>query len=233
MPHLWLSFHTLNRRFGHARRGSRSDAPTVEVTEYATWQLDVKWLEGWLAQAPQGKALPEARNSSFIVDLPMPMEAWSDSRSSTAPHHGSRACPAAPEIQVYAGQGVDRPEATVRFDDTPGFHAMILGEGETVYIDPYHPGERNTVISYTRSAFYASTSKQPEGCMALDVPTDKPSDVMDAHPGGKQVKTYGRPAVAVNRVDNGSQLRTYRLALACTGSTPRSMGERSRACLLR
>ena len=51
--------------------GSRSDAPTVEVTEYATWQLDVKWLEGWLAQAPQGKAF-EARNSSFIVDLPMP-----------------------------------------------------------------------------------------------------------------------------------------------------------------
>ena len=196
---------------------SRSDAPTVEVTEYATWQLDVERLEGWLAQAPQGKAF-EARNSSLILDLPMPDGSLERFAVVNSPIMAPELAQRFPEIQVYAGQGVDHPEATVRFDVTPqGFHAMILGEGETVYIDPYHPGERTTVICYTRSAFYASTSKQPEGCMALDVPADKPSDVMDAHPGGKQVKTMGRSAVSVNRVDNGSQLRTYRLALACTG----------------
>ena len=77
-----------------------------------------------------------------------------------------------PEIQVFAGQGVTHPEMTVRFDLTSqGFHAMILAEGESVYIDPYHPNERETVIVYLRSDFYRGTSKQRSGCMALDVRT--------------------------------------------------------------
>ena len=195
---------------------SRSDAPTVEVNEYATWQLDAERLEAWLNQAPEGKAF-EARNSSLILDLPMPDGSLERFKVVNSPVMTPELAARFPEIQVYAGQGVDHPETTVRFDVTPqGFHAMILAEGETVYIDPYHPGERNTVISYTRSAFYASTSKQAEGCMALEVPSAKPN-IMDAHPGGKPVKTMGRPVVATNRVDNGTQLRTYRLALACTG----------------
>ena len=41
---------------------------------------------------------------------------------------------------------------------------------ETVYIDPYHPGVRDEVVVYTRSAFYRTTSKQAKGCMALEVP---------------------------------------------------------------
>ena len=97
-----------------------------------------------------------------------------------------------PEIQVFAGQGVTHPEFTVRFDLTPqGFHAMILAEGETVYIDPYRPNDRETVIVYTRSDFYASTSKQMSGCMALEVPGSKPSTVTKDVDGGKQVKTMG------------------------------------------
>ena len=54
--------------------------------------------------------------------------------------------------------------------------------------------------------------------MALEVPGSKASnDGMPFPVGGKEVKTMGRPAMAANRVDNGSQLSTYRLALACTG----------------
>ena len=98
---------------------------------------------------------------------------------------------------MFAGQGVwggGHPEMSVRFDLTPqGFHAMILGEGETVYIDPYRPNERETVIVYTRSDFYATTksSKKMKGCMALDAPGQKPQSVTKDIQGGKKVNMMG------------------------------------------
>ena len=197
---------------------SRSDAPTIEVSEFEPWALDVENLEAYLAKAPAGKAF-DAKASTFILDLPMPdgrLERFSVVNSPVmAPGLARRF----PEIQVFAGQGIDSPEATVRFDLTPqGFHGMILGAGETVYIDPYHRGERELVIAYTRSAFYRSTGKKAEGCQALEHDGYKPL-MEEASPqnGKKEVKTMGRMPVATNRADNGTQLRTYRLALACTG----------------
>ena len=197
---------------------SRSDAPTIEVSEFEPWALDVENLESYLAKAPVGKAF-DAKASTFILDLPMPngrLERFSVVNSPVmAPGLARRF----PEIQVFAGQGIDSPEATVRFDLTPqGFHGMILGEGETVYIDPYHPGERELVIAYTRSSFYKSTSKKAEGCQVIEHDGYKPL-MEEASPqkGKKEVKTMGRMPVASNRADNGTQLRTYRLALACTG----------------
>ena len=149
--------------FWSTPRNTRTDAPTTEVTEFRAFQVDVASLESWLSEVPTGKAF-EASRSSWILELPMPdgeMERFSVLNSPVmAPALAARY----PEIQVFAGQGVDSPEATVRFDMTPqGFHAMILKEGETVYIDPYHPGIRDEVIVYTRTAFYRTTSKQGRG----------------------------------------------------------------------
>ena len=132
------------------------------MAAFRAFQVDVASLESWLSEVPTGKAF-EATRSSWILELPMPdgeMEHFSVLNSPLmAPALAARY----PEIQVFAGQGVDSPEATVRFDVTPqGFHAMILKEGETVYIDPYHPGVRDEVIVYTRSAFTARPPNRPK-----------------------------------------------------------------------
>ena len=204
--------------FWSAVQSSRRDAPTIEVSEFETWALDVGNLEAYLAKAPAGKAF-DAKASTFVLDLPMPdgrLERFSVVNSPVmAPGLARRF----PEIQVFAGQGIDSPEATVRFDLTPqGFHGMILGEGETVYIDPYHPGERELVIAYTRSSFYKSTSKRTKECEALThvgfnghTKEDTPRQRM------KEVKVMGGMPSQSKRAENGVDLRTYRLALACTG----------------
>ena len=203
--------------FWSKHTGRRSDAPTIEVSQFNTFNLDVQALENWLSRAPRGLA-SEAKNSSIKLSLPMPDGTLEEFKVVNSPIMAPALAQKFPEIQVFAGQGVAHPEVTVRFDLTPqGFHAMILAEGETVYIDPYHPSERETVIVYTRSDFYASTSKQMSGCMALDVPGSKPSAVTTDDDGGKQVKMMGGAVMPQNRVDNGASLRTYRLALACTG----------------
>ena len=207
----------VKRSFWSEEVGHRSDSPTIEVSQFKTYNLDVQSLEQWLSHAPQGAAT-EARNSSLTLTLPMPDGNMEEFKVMNSPVMAPSLARKFPEIQVFAGQGVTHPEFTVRFDLTPqGFHAMILAEGETVYIDPYHANDRETVIVYTRSDFYGSTSKQLSGCMALDVPGSKPTTVTKAVDGGKQVKMMGGAIMPQNRADNGVNLRTYRLALACTG----------------
>ena len=133
-----------------AHQGGRADAPTVEVSGFDSWQLDVEELERWLARVPVGKAY-EARSSPWVLELPMPDGHTESFTVVNSPIMAPELAARFPEIQVYAGQGVESPGATVRFDLTPqGFHAMVMKEGETVFIDPYHPGERGSVICYTR-----------------------------------------------------------------------------------
>ena len=197
---------------------SRSDAPTIDVDEFEIWKLDVEKLEVYLAMAPVGRAF-DAKTSEFILEIPMPEDHVERFSVVNSPIMAPGLAKRFPAIQVYAGQGIDSPEKTVRFDVTSqGFHGMILGDGETVYIDPYHPGERDLAIVYTRSAFYNSTSKRAEGCQVLEHDDYKPL-LLDADPQHrrKEIKTMGRETVVSNRADNGAQLRTYRLALACTG----------------
>ena len=149
--------------FWSTPRSNRTEAPTTEVTAFRALQVDVASLEAWLSEVPTGKAF-EATRSSWVLELPMPDGAMERFSVLNSPVMAPALAARFPEIQVFAGQGVDSPEATVRFDITPqGFHAMILKEGQTVYIDPYHPGVRDEVIVYTRSAFYRATSKQAEG----------------------------------------------------------------------
>ncbi len=108
-----------------------------------------------------------------------------------------------PEIKTYAGQGLDDPTASVRFDWTPaGFHAMILSAGGTIYVDPYARGNTERYISYNKSDF--SSDKIANLLPPID-------------PGGLRAQETADliAAGAVNA--SGNQLRTYRLAVSATG----------------
>jgi hypothetical protein len=106
-----------------------------------------------------------------------------------------------PEIQTYAGRGVDDPTARVRMDKTPqGVHAQILRPSGTVYLDPYALGNDQYYLSYERKDFEPHPRKTFScgDAVGLDgVPPDA------SLPSGVQ--------------NSGDELRTYRLALACTG----------------
>ena len=108
-----------------------------------------------------------------------------------------------PEIRTFAGQGIDDPYATIRFDYTPrGFHAQVLTPGNTYYIDPYAVGNTTDYISYFRrdnpksSVFHCDVSECGNTNRLLNV---------------------AAPC-------RGTDLRTYRLAVACTGEYAQAPG---------
>ena len=105
-----------------------------------------------------------------------------------------------PMIKSYAAQGVDNPTSVARFSVTQfGLHNMTLTPGEsTLFIDPYTEDRANYIV-YTKDSL--SDSSHSFECST----TGKLASTIEEN------TTFG-----INAADD-SKLRTYRLALSCTG----------------
>ena len=186
--------------------------PTIVPSEYLVFNLDVSALKDLLDSAPNEENV-KAKDSHAIIRLPLPDGTFEKFSFVNSPVMAPELAERFPEIQVFLGQGIDSPSSIVRFDLTPqGFHGMILASGETIFIDPFNPGDLEKCICYTKSSFYASN----ESDWVCDV--DDNSDLTTPPNVGKnkEVQIMGLQESS-SSTPNGATLRTYRLALACTG----------------
>ncbi len=128
-----------------------------------------------------------------------------------------------PNIKTYAGQGIDDPTAVVHLDLTPqGFHAQVLSSEGRWYIDPYFHLNDDYYASY-----YASAARPSEGALASltcesdhDAAADHHHGDHDSTPETEAPSSVSHdvpsgPAEIAAR--SGTQLRTYRTAIAATG----------------
>lgn len=182
---------------------ANQERPIIPV-RYRTIGLNVEALIAVLQQAPmEGTVAMSA--SPVRVSLPLPDGGTREFRVVESPIMAAALAARYPQIRTYLGQGVDNPSATVRFDLTPvGFHAMILSDGPTVYIDPYSRGNARYYISYFKKDVLPSASRRFEEIGIVD-------------PNGDNAAEIARLVAANRATHSGDQLRTYRLALACTG----------------
>ncbi len=167
---------------------------------YRTLALNLPEMVDLLATAPE-LSLSEADQTEVLLQLPMPDGSEATFRVFYAPIMHPDLAKKYPDIRVYAGEGVDDPTATIRFDVTPkGFHAMIRSAfHSTVFIDPYAMGTTKYYISYFRKDF----KKGDEFVCLVDELTDGENP-------------YKAPEVLPEKAGD-CQHRNYRLALACTG----------------
>jgi hypothetical protein len=101
-----------------------------------------------------------------------------------------------PGIRSFRGQGIDDPTASVRLDLSPsGLHAQIVSASGTIIIDPF--GAENQYASFNKRANRATS--RPFECLVQ----------------GRQNALAVAAAERAPR--SGQHLRTYRLAVACTG----------------
>lgn len=171
---------------------------------YRTVELNLNALKNLLSQAPWEENV-RAYHSNVRLSLPMPDGTFEPFRIVESPIMAPELAARYPQIRTYLGQGIDDPTATVRFDVTPvGFHAMIISAGPTVYIDPFSRGTTQHYISYYKHAVLYDEARRFEEIGVED-------------PNGEMAREIAS-LVAANRFTSiGEQLRTYRLALACTG----------------
>ncbi|HST03356.1 MAG TPA: zinc-dependent metalloprotease family protein [Chloroflexia bacterium] len=175
-----------------APAGTRQIIPS----KYRTVAVDEAALATILAQAPAESATNSPKTSGAVITLPLPDGSYGRFSFVNSPIMAASLAARYPQIQTFMGQGIDDATASVRFDRTQfGFHAMILAAGGTVFIDPYQQNDTTNYISY----FKSDSQGAPLNELGV-VGTASQDDYSN-----------------VPLIPSGTELRTYRLALAADG----------------
>ncbi|HRE42102.1 MAG TPA: M12 family metallo-peptidase [Ignavibacteria bacterium] len=157
-------------------------------------------LKNKLNQAPLERT-PEANSNPLIIELPMPngtMQRFSVTEYSAMEFGLATKFP---DFKTFNAKGIDDPYAVGKLDYTlHGFHAMILSPNGDFFIDPYSTNENENYISYYKKDFTSINDKFK--CELTDEALNH-NKIDFSHYEGI--------------ITSGTELRTYRLANACTG----------------
>ena len=204
-------FSTLAQKvfFSDVSEGSiqTDDAKRVIVPQkFRTVILQNASLKSFLWSLPKEAEVTANIMLAPLLELPMPdgrtakFRVWESSIQDPALETKF------PEIKTFVGQGIDDPLATIRFDYTPlGFHAQVLTINGSYYIDPYAVGLVNHYMSYYRTDLLKTRNFT--------------------------CGVQGTAPILAGRFNNvqsanclGTDLRTYRLAVASTGEYAQAPG---------
>lgn len=176
-----------------------TETPTITGVQYIkpekskTYFLNFPTMKAVLQQAPM-----ENTGAGMTVSIPTPngdfesFEVWKYDMMQPGLQNEL------PEVGTYLGKSKEVPSRTIRIDHTyQGFHAMIRGVGGSWFIDPIYLNETSYYQVYYK-ADLINTRTFECGNTSVEINDDE-----EEH----STKTI---------YQNGTQLKTYRLALAAT-----------------
>ncbi|MBL7825273.1 MAG: proprotein convertase P-domain-containing protein [Saprospiraceae bacterium] len=177
--------------------------------KYKTMQLNMQALKPVLNAAAlqiQGGAYPD---QSPLLSVPTPDGGIAQFRIVEKPVMAPELQAKFPEIRCYTGYGIDDPTARIKMDVTPwGFHGMVQSAvGNTYYIDPMIHGNAEYYVVYYKKDFAGDQDTENWTC-AQGTP-DGAAELIQVKPELTQSESVA--------FQGDTKLRTYRLALACTG----------------
>ena len=162
-------------------------------SDFDLFKLNTPALKNLLAQAPERLTT----TSNVIIELPTNNGEIQKFRVYEASNFAPELQAKHPNTRSYMAQGIDDGSAVARFSvsNQVGVHVMISSvHYSTIYIDPYTKDNKN-YISYNINK----------------LPGNYGFECLVENPIGPE------PPLEQNRNANDGQLRTFRLALACTG----------------
>lgn len=168
-------------------------------SKFRTVRLDKVALEQFLETVPVAGST-DKKNNKVILEVPMPkgdtakFYIWES--STMAPELAARF----PDIKSYTGQGITDGTSTIKIDWTEfGFHAMILSPVTgSVFIDPYDQSTTTNYISY-----FKQDLKKNDLYIELELKSSNSEKPMAS-------------ANVLTGPCRGTELDSYRLAVACT-----------------
>ena len=167
----------------------------IKPAEASTFQLNYTALKSEYETAPLEFATNYIANA-LLISLPNPNGTFEQFKIWESPVVASTIGVNNNSFKTYTGQGITDPTATVKIDyGTNGFHAMVLTSNGDIFIDPISLQNNNYYQTYYRKHFNP-IDKAISICKGL----------VNNNPNFTQRTEAG----------NGTQLKTYRLAVACT-----------------
>ncbi|MBL7933348.1 MAG: zinc-dependent metalloprotease [Bacteroidia bacterium] len=199
----WLSVNENNV----LKTGDRQIIPQ----KYLTYHLNGQNLKTTLFSAPHERTT-KLENSTCVIYLPVPNGSLQRFKLIESPIMEEALSAAYPQIKTFAVRGIDDPYASGRLDwNLYGFHGMVMSPSGDFFIDPYCLGNLEDYITYYTADFRKDPKHMhPEAEMEESDAHRKPSTGSVQNNPNAQGKTAAVACV-------GGMLRTYRLAVACTG----------------
>ncbi len=170
-------------------------------TKYRTVKLNAAGLQSFLKLLPTEQKLT-IRELAPVINLPMPDGTFARFRVWESSVMAPELAAANAGIKSFTGQGIDDPTATLKLDWTKfGLSAMILSSVTgAIFIDSYDKQTTTNYISYYKKDIQKKEKFSEIGPLIRSQSLNRP----------------GTGNVLAGTTFVGTQLRTYRLAIACT-----------------
>jgi hypothetical protein len=179
-----------------ASRGQRY----LQPEKYRTFRLNQKELASVLSAAPL-ESSADAQARVVILTVPTPDGTITRFRVEESPILAPNIAAQYPHWKTYQGYGIDNPSVTARFDWTDrGFHGYVLDPAGTYSVDPYQANDTANYLVFRKNEF--GRQARQFHC-ALDELLSEGKGSLEA-------------SIPLPEFTHGSQLRTYRIAIATT-----------------
>lgn len=174
----------------------------IKPSKYRTLSLDKSALVGFFKSVPAENNIGN-RGLTPVLEIPMPAGGTMRFHIWESSVMDPKLAAQFPDIKTFTGQGIDDPTANIKLDVTPaGFHAMIISSLQgSVFIDPYAQGNTTSYICYNKIDFTKAGTFNESPVVKF--------------PG--KVNRAASSSTILAGACIGTQLRTYRLALAANG----------------
>ncbi|MBX7105802.1 MAG: hypothetical protein K1X57_17090, partial [Gemmataceae bacterium] len=194
--------------------------PAISLTHMRAVGVDLPALQSILSKAPRETPGTAVQNS-ISVSLPTPDGRSAQFRvwevSYTEPGYATLN----PDMKTLVGRGIDDPAASLAVDigGALGFHASVRSPNGSWYIDPYFHLNQSVYAVYDRGDI-APAAGGDMHCETDDLPIKSPEGPTTA-----SFKSSGpaddQPA---GLLSNGSEIRSFRLAVAATAEYTANFG---------
>jgi hypothetical protein len=194
----------------------QAEAATTEQARATTsrrLQLNEEMLHRLLASAPP-EFSERARQTPLVLTLPLPDGTLARFKVVESAVASPELAAWLPQIKTYQGQGLDDPAMTARFDWSPtGLHGIILAGSKAYFIEPQSPGDTANYLTYDGDAYQQEAGRSACAVNELESATRQ------------RAQTLKPESAARAEATAGTQLRTYRLAVAATGEWTQQYGQ--------
>lgn len=174
---------------------------SYKLTQRESYTLNLPALKKALLVAPSRKSLSAQEKSAPLLIFPIPGGKTETFRVYETPVMAPALAKRYPSIKSYTGVSTKNPSITLKFTITNfGFHGIILNPASQVsYINPESLADTSVYEVFSRSSLKIADT--PFECLV------------------NTLKDLTTPLVTAQKTStvNDGTLRTFRLALACTG----------------
>ena len=179
-----------------------NQARVIVPEKYKTVALDMPAMQAHLATVPKQADVTD-KNKTPIIELPMPDGSIAKFHIWERSVMEAELAAQFPTYKTYIGQGINDKSAVLVMDVTDAFHAMITSSiSSSIFIDAYDLTTTSNYISYYKKDLKPKNSYREDGNIVDLINTGIGSNIAQKFPTGQC---------------RSNELRTYRLALSCTG----------------